>query len=119
MSSEEAAASIRESILGRGTCLVEICEINAHSSFPIGFFHHDSVSQPLWICYFSDNASTEKSLYIISCTFVFIIGHFLKPLLSWSKGRVHIEPVLNNNSIDTTEIIGCPSKNIFVVKQES
>jgi hypothetical protein len=51
--------------------------------------------------------------------FGFIIGHFLKPLLSWSEGRVHIERVLNNFSIDTTKIIGCPGKNIFVVKQES
>jgi hypothetical protein len=86
MSSEEAAAST----------------FHAHSPFPISFFHHDSVSQPLWICYFSDNASTVKSLYFISCTFGFIIGHFPKPRLSWSEGRVYIERVLNNISICNT-----------------
>jgi hypothetical protein len=26
--------------------------------FSISFFHHDSVGQPLWVCYFSDNTGT-------------------------------------------------------------
>ena len=48
MSSEEAAASTRESILGSGNssfghAFVKICEVNAHSPIAIGLLHHDNI----------------------------------------------------------------------------
>jgi hypothetical protein len=68
---------------------------------------------------FSDNTGIEKSLYFISCTFDFILRHFLKSLLSWPERWIHIELMLNDISINTTEIVSYPSEDIFVVEQKS
>ena len=47
----------REVVLRVST--IQICEVNAHSPFPVCLFDHDDVGQPLGIIYFSDEVSSE------------------------------------------------------------
>jgi hypothetical protein len=104
MSSEVAAASTSESILGSGNwelilraCLVEICEINTHSPLAVVFLDHDCIGQPFRVCHFSYDSSTEQSFDFGFCTFGLTLGNLMNFLLAWPNTLVHIQSMLYYN----------------------
>src|SRR5688572_24776255 len=113
MSSEEATTSTRQSILGNGNssfghALLRFVKSIHILHLPLAFFTITVLA----------NTSTEKSLYFVPSTFSSIVRHLPKSLLSWPERWVHIKRMLGNISVDTTEIIGCPSEDIFIVEQK-
>jgi hypothetical protein len=91
MSSKVAAASTRESILGNqnssfGHALLRFVKSMHILHFPLAFFTITVLASHSGYVTSLITPALRSLFYFISCTFGFIIGHFLKPLLSWSKG---------------------------------
>jgi len=69
----------REAILG--TCFIQVGEVDAYSIFRS--FHQDWIGEPVWIKFFSDEASIEELVYfLIEYSKMFDI-HLSRLLLYW------------------------------------
>jgi hypothetical protein len=75
--------------------LVEIGVINAHSPFIILFPYKDGISYPLWIDYFSNEASREEFSYFLFNCLTLVVSEPSKALLFGHSLWVYIQTMLD------------------------
>ena len=78
----------REAILPAG--VIQICEVDAHSPFPVCLFYHDDFGQPLRIVDFPDEVSSEQLVHLVYDCFVSFRSENSSSLLNRLLLRIHI-----------------------------
>ena len=78
----------REAVLRAG--VIKICEVDAHSLFPICLFDYDDVGQPLRIVDFPDEVSSEQLVHLVDDYFVSFRSENSSFLLDRLLLRIHI-----------------------------
>ena len=78
----------REVVLRAGT--IQICEVDAHSPFPVCLFDHDNVGQPLRIVDFPDEVSSVQLVHLVHDCFVSFKSEKSSSLLNRFLLRIHI-----------------------------
>ena len=78
----------REAVLRAG--VIQICEVDAYSLFPICLFDYDDVGQPLRIVDFPDEVSNEQLVHLVHDYFVSFKSEKSSSLLDRLLLRIHI-----------------------------
>ena len=69
---------------------VEVGIVNTHSPFTIFLFYKDWVCQPIWVCDFSDETSSEEPGYFYPNSLLLILREAAEPLLDRSRLLVKV-----------------------------
>jgi hypothetical protein len=101
-----------------GTCLVEICVVNAYPKLPVGLCDDHRIGQPLRVVDLPYEASIEQLIDFFTDEVLPLNELLLGPLLDWSGVGINLQMVLNHLPRDPSHLRQLLGKHIDISLDE-